>query len=428
MLCLYRPSSLLLRTVVSQTLRPTNLRLSTRFIHGTYYNLQSVNNGTTNSNLKGQINDIKQTVSKYATQFSDHFQKLKISLKEANKKIAEQERELKDEKLNFKMDMTGSSNNKKIEGLPSEREMKRRQWSRKMEFYMDSLQETLFTATRALNDVTGYSSIQQLRNSITGMENELDMVKEKVKEYKSLYNDAIHQRIQSQREVNDLLQRKSSWSSNDLERFTQLYKDDTINSKRVEEYKAKLNDIEMKEDQLNDDLYRAILTRYHEEQIWSDKIRRTSTWGTFILLGINICLFLILQLLLEPWKRRRLTRNFEEKVISALDKYSKEQEKKFNLISGAQRELIKASNLESKTDVKNNITQTPPPLTSTHVTLVANWKDVFTNMKLIMTQFWTKVIQIPKHPLNDNITFTGIEIYLYSGILIILGNLLSRLI
>jgi sensitive to high expression protein 9, mitochondrial len=58
----------------------------------------------------------------------------------------------------------------------------------------------------------------------------------------------------------------------------------------------------------------ADLGRYHEEQIWSDKIRRASTWGTFILMGVNVFFFVVVQVGLEPWRRKRLVRGFEEKV------------------------------------------------------------------------------------------------------------------
>jgi sensitive to high expression protein 9 len=66
-------------------------------------------------------------------------------------------------------------------------------------------------------------------------------------------------------------------------------------------------------------LNRSILSRYHEEQIWSDKIRRMSTWGTWGLMGVNVLLFLIFQILIEPWRRRRLVQGFEEKVKEAIE-------------------------------------------------------------------------------------------------------------
>ena len=67
-------------------------------------------------------------------------------------------------------------------------------------------------------------------------------------------------------------------------------------------------------------LSKSILSRYHEEQVWSDKIRRMSTWGTWGLMGVNVLLFLIFQIGVEPWRRRRLVKGFEEKVIEALEK------------------------------------------------------------------------------------------------------------
>lgn len=65
---------------------------------------------------------------------------------------------------------------------------------------------------------------------------------------------------------------------------------------------------------------KSILSRYHEEQVWSDKIRRMSTWGTWGLMGVNVLLFLIFQIAVEPWRRKRLVKGFEEKVIEAIEK------------------------------------------------------------------------------------------------------------
>lgn len=64
----------------------------------------------------------------------------------------------------------------------------------------------------------------------------------------------------------------------------------------------------------------SILARYHEEQIWSDKIRRMSTWGTWGLMGVNVLLFLVFQVAVEPWRRRRLVKGCEEKVMEALER------------------------------------------------------------------------------------------------------------
>lgn len=44
-----------------------------------------------------------------------------------------------------------------------------------------------------------------------------------------------------------------------------------------------------------------------------------STWGTWGLMGVNVLLFLIFQILVEPWRRRRLVKGFEEKVKEAIE-------------------------------------------------------------------------------------------------------------
>lgn len=132
------------------------------------------------------------------------------------------------------------------------------------------------------------------------------------------YSAAISQRSTSQREVNELLQRKHAWAPSDLERFTALYRSDHANEQAESVAKEQLELIERKAEEAASKLSASILARYHEEQIWSDKIRRMSTWGTWGLMGVNVLLFLVFQVLVEPWRRKRLVTGFEEKVTEAL--------------------------------------------------------------------------------------------------------------
>jgi sensitive to high expression protein 9 len=57
-----------------------------------------------------------------------------------------------------------------------------------------------------------------------------------------------------------------------------------------------------------------ILARYHEEQVWSDKIRSASTYGQIAALGLNLLVFILAIIIVEPWKRKRLAQTFEKKV------------------------------------------------------------------------------------------------------------------
>jgi sensitive to high expression protein 9 len=78
--------------------------------------------------------------------------------------------------------------------------------------------------------------------------------------------------------------------------------------------------VERRAEEAGAKLSACILARYHEEQIWSDKIRRMSTWGTWGLMGVNILLFLLFQVAVEPWRRKRLVKGFEDKVMEALER------------------------------------------------------------------------------------------------------------
>ena len=120
--------------------------------------------------------------------------------------------------------------------------------------------------------------------------------------------------------MNELLQRKHAWSPEDLERFTALYRSDHANEQAETAAQENLANAEREAEEASARLSACILARYHEEQIWSDKIRRMSTWGTWGLMGVNILLFLVFQVAVEPWRRKRLVKGFEEKVMEALER------------------------------------------------------------------------------------------------------------
>ncbi|KAE8349620.1 sensitive to high expression protein 9-like protein, mitochondrial [Aspergillus coremiiformis] len=205
-------------------------------------------------------------------------------------------------------------------GLPSYVENRRSQLSKQFTTMMDNFQSNVFVAGQRLNDLTGYSSIETLKNEIHTQEERLRAARLRVREAKDAYAAAINNRSTSQREVNELLQRKHAWSPADLERFTHLYRNDHTNEVAENESQEALTVAERESEEAAALLNKSILSRYHEEQVWSDKIRRMSTWGTWGLMGVNVLLFLIFQIAVEPWRRKRLVKGFEEKVIEAIEK------------------------------------------------------------------------------------------------------------
>ncbi|PGH26866.1 hypothetical protein AJ80_01448 [Polytolypa hystricis UAMH7299] len=204
--------------------------------------------------------------------------------------------------------------------LPSQAESRRSDVSKQFTRLMDDLQSNIFTAGQRLNELTGYAAIEKLKQDILAQEELVRSNRARVRAAKDAYSSAINRRSASQREVNELLQRKHAWTPTDLERFTSLYRSDHANERAETDAQDSLARAERDAEEAVARLSKNILSRYHEEQIWSDKIRRMSTWGTWGLMGVNVLLFLVFQVAVEPWRRKRLVKGFEEKVMEALEK------------------------------------------------------------------------------------------------------------
>jgi sensitive to high expression protein 9 len=108
-----------------------------------------------------------------------------------------------------------------------------------------------------------------------------------------------------------LLERKHSWSAADLERYMSLIRSEHVNDQAVREAKDAVLAAESSLEEARAQLEKRERAQYHEEQIWSDTIRRNSTWVTFGLMGFNIFLLLLSLAILEPWRRRRMVREIK---------------------------------------------------------------------------------------------------------------------
>lgn len=90
-----------------------------------------------------------------------------------------------------------------------------------------------------------------------------------------------------------------------------LIRSEHLNDKAVREAKDAVDAAETALEEARSYLEKRERAQYHEEQIWSDTIRRNSTWVTFGLMGVNIFLLLLSLLILEPWRRRRMVREIK---------------------------------------------------------------------------------------------------------------------
>ena len=201
--------------------------------------------------------------------------------------------------------------------LPSAADKRRSSLNHKFSNWMDTVQTRVLHASQTLNDITGYSGIETIKVENEKVEVALADAHTRVRTARLTYKTSNTKRANTQREVTTLLARKDSWSPTDLERFTELYRVDHILEGEVHTAQTTLTEAEADEQSLSQRLNAGILRRYHEEQIWSDRIRRASTWGTWGLMGMNFLLFVVFQFVAEPWRRRRLVKGVvaEEKAV-----------------------------------------------------------------------------------------------------------------
>ncbi|CAB5387699.1 unnamed protein product [Rhizophagus irregularis] len=181
-------------------------------------------------------------------------------------------------------------------------------------------QHALNIASKSLNELTGYSVIEKLKEKVIQQEKEFVATRQRLASAKLAYEEAVAKRSATQREINELLQRKHQWSNDDVMKFTELYRNEHLNEKMLTEAKEELHKYEKQVEKEYTELSKSIMMRYHEEQVWSDKIRSASTYGTIALMTLNIILFICVQTIFEPRKRQKLAEKFEELLIKKLDK------------------------------------------------------------------------------------------------------------
>ncbi|KAJ3217499.1 WD repeat-containing protein 27 [Dinochytrium kinnereticum] len=148
-----------------------------------------------------------------------------------------------------------------------------------------------------INRVTGYSDIEERKKVVRDKDLELATKRKVLEQSKRTYESSIDDRRKCQKEINSLLQRKDAWIDTDVIRFTELYRKDMAleqtENQAKQAYKTASEDFEIQ-----------IRERYIDEQLFSDKIRKASTWWTMGLITLHLFIFVAINLR-EPGKTRR---------------------------------------------------------------------------------------------------------------------------
>lgn len=230
------------------------------------------------------------------------------------------------------------------------------------------LKRSIKIASKVVNEITGYNKVIKLKDIIVENEQKLKDIKNDIHNAKIDHEKALELRSSSQKEVNELLERKNSWNPVDLDRFTRIYMTTHDLDKTVKDSAEKLKKLEDLQESTHDALIRSIMNRYHEEQIWSDKIRQFSTWGTILIMCINLLLVLLVQFVFEPFKRWRLVNSFEGKVkelfhnSEKLDLDIQDLKEQLNMLNAKSIKALEIATItpDTKSDKPNKIHKEEP--------------------------------------------------------------------
>ncbi len=210
----------------------------------------------------------------------------------------------------------------KAADLPSKTDQRRWDISRRTARLMDSVLARASTAGQSINIYTGtdYSGIEAIKREINDQEEKVEVCHKAIDKTRAKHHEAHAKQASSQKEIVSLLERKSSWSPEDLERYMSLVRSEHTDELAVQAAKDGLASAERELENVRAELERMERKQYHEEQIWSDTIRRNSTWVTFGLMGLKIFLLLAQIAIFEPYRRRKIVkevrRSLDEKAAA----------------------------------------------------------------------------------------------------------------
>ncbi|CEH18700.1 hypothetical protein CBOM_05419 [Ceraceosorus bombacis] len=154
------------------------------------------------------------------------------------------------------------------------------------------------------NEVSGYEAVEALKKDVELAEQRLASLRAQQNEALQAHRKAVAQRSETQRTLNDLLSRKSSWSSSDLASYTALLQSEHSESAMEKEAGDKYEVAERQRERAWDDVVRKTLERFHEEWRWSERGRTLGNWVSAGVVGLNVVLFITAILIAKPPTRR----------------------------------------------------------------------------------------------------------------------------
>jgi hypothetical protein len=161
-------------------------------------------------------------------------------------------------------------------------------------------------ALTIISETSGEKEISYLKQQVNDISQEFDKVTQQVtfirmqtSKLQSKYEDLQKEHLQ-------LMMRRDSWSEVDIQRFADITGSEVHTKRELDHSRIQLKQFEDLQEKTKKEYMDAVRKRYHEEQLWQDKWRVISTYGTWILIGINSIVFIGGQMLHQRREGERI--------------------------------------------------------------------------------------------------------------------------
>ena len=153
--------------------------------------------------------------------------------------------------------------------------------------------DELFERVKAFfSETSGENEIYALKQKVNEVSQRFDFATRTVANARSQARTLQDQYEDLQKEHMNLMMRRENWSESDITKFAEVTSNEVKVKRALDEARTSLQKSEEEQEVRQLEYMDAVRMRYHEEQIWQDKWRVISTYGTWILIGLNSIIFI----------------------------------------------------------------------------------------------------------------------------------------
>ncbi|KAL7456688.1 hypothetical protein ACHAWC_008153 [Mediolabrus comicus] len=199
------------------------------------------------------------------------------------------------------------------------------------------------------NEHSGTHEISKLKDLVNHSSLQFDNQQRLVTEARKAVDTALSAWEQSQTQHSQLLSSRDKWTSTQAIQFAKLLENEVQIRTNLEVAKSDLSNKEIQLSKYQMEYMNNLRKRYHEEQVWTDKWRILSTYGTWGLIGLNSIVFLVSQYMFRQREVQRM-KDFEGLLKETLVSNSVALETAMKHQNDVKIVAVASDNIEDKGD------------------------------------------------------------------------------